>query len=147
MYNQHKNLELAVRLPGLQNIFRAELMAIHTALKKIIEVYPNEPAHIYTDCLNGLYVIKTQIKHLTLHNNHPDKTILQEIVEILQQRTQPTTLYKVRAHANITGNERADELAKEGREKGHTDATNPHEFAHSTHITTKKIGGTPWMKH
>ena len=132
IYNQQKNLELAVRLPGLQNIFRAELMAIHTALKKFIEEYPNEPAHIFIDCLNGLYVIKTQIKHLTLHNNHPDKTILQEIVEILQQRTQPTTLYKVRAQANIVGNERADKLAKEGREKGHTGAMNPHKFAHST---------------
>ena len=132
VYNQHKNLELAARLPGLQNIFRAELMAIHTTLKIIQEEYPNESAHIFTDCLNGLYVIKTQIKHLTLHNNHPDKTILQEIVKLLQQRTQHTTLYKVRAHANILGNEKADELAKVGREKEHTDAINPYEFAHST---------------
>ena len=92
-------------------------MAIHAALKIINEEYPNELAHIFTDCLNGLYVIKTQIKHLTLHNNHPDKTILQEIVRLLQQTTQPTTLYKVRAHANIEGNEKADKLAKEGREK------------------------------
>ena len=67
-----------------------------------------------------------------MHNNHPDKTILQEIVDLLQQRTQPTTLYKVRAHANILGNEKTDELAKEGREKEHTDAVSPHEFAHST---------------
>ena len=68
----------------------------------------------------------------TLHNNHPDKTILQEIVELLQQRTQSTTLYKVRAHANIEGNEKANELAKEGREKEHIDAINPHKFAYST---------------
>ena len=107
-------------------------MAIHATLKIINEEYPNELTHIFTDFLNGLYVIKTQIKHLTLHNNHPDKTTLQEIVKLLQQRTQPTTLYKVRAHANIEGNEKADELAKEGREKGHFDAINPHEFAHST---------------
>ena len=107
-------------------------MAIHATLKIIHEEYPNEPAHIFTDCLNRLYVIKTQIKHLTLHNNHPDKTILQEIVKLLQQRNQPTTLYKVRAHANILGNEKVDELAKRGREKEHIDAMNPHEFAHST---------------
>ena len=132
IYNQYKNLELAVRLPGLQNIFRSELMAIHATLKIIHEEYSNELAHIFTDCLHGLYVIKTQIKHLTLHNNHPDKTILQEIVKLLQQRTQPTTLYKLRAHANILGNEKADELAKEGREKEHIDAINPHEFTHST---------------
>ena len=107
-------------------------MAIHAILKIINEEYPNEPAHIFIDCLNVLYVIKTQIKHLTLHNNHPDKTILQEIVRLLQKRTQSTTLYKVQAHANIEGNEKADELAKEGRGKGHIDAINPHEFAHST---------------
>ena len=107
-------------------------MAIHATLKIINEEYPKELAYIFTDYLNGLYVIKIQIKHLALHNNHPHKTILQEIVELLQQRTQPTTLYKVQTHANIEGNEKADELAKEGREKEHTDAINPHEFAHST---------------
>ena len=107
-------------------------MAIHATLKIINEEHSNKPAHIFTNCLNGLYVIKTQIKHLTLHNNHADKTILQEIVKLLRQRTQPTTLYKVQAHANIKGNEKADELAKEGREKGHFDAINPHEFAHFT---------------
>ena len=107
-------------------------MAIHAILKIINNEYPNEPAHIFTESLNGLYVIKTQIKHSTMHNNHPDKTILQKIVDLLQQRTQPTTLYKVRAHANILGNEKVDELAKEGREKEQINATNPHKFAHST---------------
>ena len=92
-------------------------MAIH-AILKIIEVeYPNEPAHIFTNCLNGLYVIKTQIKHPTLHNNHLNKIILQEIVELLQQRTQATTLYKVRAHTNIEVNEKANEFAKDGRQR------------------------------
>ena len=51
---------------------------------------------------------------------------------MLQRRTQPTTMYKVRAHANIESNEKADKLAKEGREKGHYDAINLHEFAHAT---------------
>ena len=46
--------------------------------------------------------------------------------------TQPTILYKVQAHANIEGNEKADKLAKEGRDKEHTDAINPYKFAHST---------------
>ena len=79
-----------------------------------------------------MYIIKTQIKHSTLHNNHLDKTILNEIVELLQQRTQPTTLYKVRAHANIKGNKKVDKLAEIGRENRHYDAISPHEFAHST---------------
>ena len=71
IYNQYKNLELAVKLPDLQNIFKAKLMEIHATLKIINKEYPNKPAHIFTNCLNGLYVIKTQIKHLTLHNKPP----------------------------------------------------------------------------
>ena len=109
--NQFKSIELAIRLPGLQNIFKVELMVIYATLKIINEEYPNEPVHMLTNCLNRLYIINTQIKHPTLHNNHPDKIISQEIVELLQQKIQSTTLYKVQAHANIEGNEKADELA------------------------------------
>ena len=86
IYNQSKNLELAIKLPGLQNNFRVELMAIYATLKIVNVEYSNEQAHIFIDYLNGLYVIKIQIKHPTLDNNHPDKTILQEIVDLLQQR-------------------------------------------------------------
>ena len=100
-------------------------MAIHQTIQKINNEFLNKLAHIFIDCLNDLYVIKTQIKHPTQHKNHPDKIILEEIVEMLQRRTQPTTMYKIRAHANIEGNEKADKLAKEGREKGHYDAINP----------------------
>ena len=80
-------------------------------------------------------------------NNHPNTIILQEIVELLQQRTQPTTLYKVRVHTNIEGNEKADELAKEGREKEHTDVINPHEFAHSTPYYYQKDWWHSMVKH
>ena len=75
---------------------------------------------------------KIKIKHPTLHNNHPHKTILEEIVNFLIQRTHPTTLYKIRAHANITRNEEANTLAKEGTLKEHSNTSQPHEFAHST---------------
>ena len=77
-------------------------------------------------------MIKNQIKHPTLHKNHPNITILEGIANFLVQRTQPITLYKVRAHANITGNEEADTLAKEGTSKEHSNASQPHKFAHST---------------
>ena len=107
-------------------------MAIHQTIQKINNEFSNEQAHIFTDNLNGLYVIKTQIKHPTQHNNHPNKIILEKIVEMLQRRTQPTTMYKVRTHANIEGNEKANKLAKKEREKGHYDAINPHKFAHAT---------------
>ena len=107
-------------------------MAIHQTLQTINNEFPNKLAHIFLDYLNILYVIKTQIKHPMQYNNHPDKTILDEIVEMLQRRIQPTTMYKVRVHANIVGNEKVDKLAKEGRKKGHYNAINLHEFTHAT---------------
>ena len=94
--------------------------------------FPNELAHTIIDYLNGLCVIKNQIKHPTLHNNQLDKTILEGIINFHIQRTQPTTLYKVRARANITGHEEVDTLAKEGTSKEHSNESQPHEFAHST---------------
>ena len=132
IYNPFKNLQIAERLPGLQNILRAELMAIHHTLRLLTTTYRNEPAHIFTDCLNVLYLISTQTKHPTSHNSHPDKIILESITRMLQTRTQPTTLHKVKAHTNISGNEQADKLAKLGCELHHRDAIAPHEHAHPT---------------
>ena len=53
------------------------------------------------------------------------------MVKILQKRTQPITLYKVRAHVNIDGNKKADKLAKEGLELEHRIATHSYEHAHA----------------
>jgi len=89
------------------------MIAIHETLSIINTQYPNEPAFIFTNSLNVLYLLNTQIKHPTLHNSHPDQTTLASMVKILQKRTQPITLYKVIAHVNIDGNEKADKLAKE----------------------------------
>jgi hypothetical protein len=51
VYNPFKNLKIAERLPRLQNILRAEFMAIHHVLCLLTTTYRNEPAHIFTDCL------------------------------------------------------------------------------------------------
>ena len=107
-------------------------MANHKTLRIITTKYPNEPAHIFTDCLNCIYVINTQIKHPTHQNNHADKTILKDIAKMLENRTQFTTIYKVNAHINIEGNEKADTLAKEGLKKRYRFAAKPFEFAHTT---------------
>lgn len=61
------------------------------------------------------------------------------MVDLLNQRTQTTTIHKVRVHANITSNEAADALAKSGREKDHHNAILLHEFAHSTPYFFQKI--------
>ena len=144
--NKSKITQILKRLPGLQTNFRAKLIAIHKTLKIITTKYPNEPAHIFTDCLNCLYVINTQIKHPTQHDNHVDKTILTSMVEMLKTRTQPTTIYKVKAHTNINGNEQADILAKNDTKKNKNKiALKAYEFAHTTHHTTfRKTHG--WAK-
>jgi ribonuclease HI len=133
IYNPTKiEVRISKRLPGLQTCFRAELMAIHKTLRLITTKYTNEPAHIFTDCLNCIYVLNTHIKHPTQHNNHADKTILTSMVDMLKKRTQPTTISKVKAHTNIEGNEQADQLAKSGAKKRYRFATKSYEFAHTT---------------
>jgi hypothetical protein len=107
-------------------------MAIYTTIQLSVNDYVDELVCIFTNSLNSLYLINTQIRHPSTHNNHPDKTILQEIVTMLLQRTQPTSLHKVKAHTNITCNEIADALAKRGRKQRHHYPSLPREFSHST---------------
>ena len=107
-------------------------MAIHHTLRLLTTTYRNEPAHIFTNCFNVLYLLNTQTKHPTLHNNHPDKMILESIIKMLQSRTQTTTLHKVKAHTNISGNEQANKLAKMGCVLEHRDVVATYEHAHLT---------------
>jgi hypothetical protein len=134
IWNPLLKINLPQRLIGLQNILRAEISAIHHTLQILTQEFPNEPAHIFTDSLNSLYLINIQIKHPTQQNNHPDKTILTSIVNMLKNRTTTTHLHKVRAHTNILGNEEANKLAKEGSKIILVSDIpyQPYESAHST---------------
>lgn len=49
---------------------------------------------------------------------------------MLLSHTQTTTIYKVRAYANIDGNEKTNKLAKRGCKLRYKDAKFPHKFAH-----------------
>ena len=129
--NVHKHIEISKRLSRLQNILRAELMAFYDTIKLSLELYHNEPVHIFTDSLNSLYLPNTQIRHHSLHHNHPNKTILSEMIQMLQQRTTTFTIYKARVHSNITGNDKVDELAKARHELEHREPIFPYEDAHS----------------
>jgi hypothetical protein len=126
--------DISNRLIGLQNILRAEITTIYHTLVILNQEFPQEPAHIFTNNLNSLYLINTQIKHPTQQNNHQDKTILALIVQMLKNRVAPTTLYKVRAHTNIIGNEEVNKLAKEGSKINPVNdmPIQEHEHAHST---------------
>jgi ATP/ADP translocase len=66
-------------------------MAIYEVLQLSITTYIEEPIYIFTDIFNSLYLICTQLRHPSAHNNHPDKTILSKIAEMYKQEyTQPT---------------------------------------------------------
>ena len=119
------------------------MIAIHKTLQIINTQYPNEPTYIFTDSLNVLYLLNTQIKHPTLHNSHPYQVTLASMVQLLQNRSQPITLYKVRAHVNIDGNEQVDKLAKEGLDLTHRSATHSYEHAHATPYYYQKVNGPP----
>ena len=114
------------------------MMAINHTLHLLTTTYRNEPAHIFKNCLNVLYLLITQIKHPTLHNNQPYKNILESTIRLLQCRTQITTLHKVKAHTNISGNEQADALATMGCELEHRGAIMTHEHAHPTPYCLQK---------
>ena len=50
----------------------------------------------------------------------------------MQSCTQATTLPKIKAHTNISGNEQANKLAKMGCELDHRDVVTTYEHAHPT---------------
>jgi hypothetical protein len=105
-------INISRRLIGLQNILQAEISAIYHTLLILNQEFPQEPAHIFTDSLNSLYLINTQIKYPTQQNNHPDKTILALIVNLLKNRIAPTTLHKVRAHTQHHRQRRSKQISK-----------------------------------
>ena len=107
-------------------------MAIHHTLQLPTTTYQNEPTHKFTDCLNILYILNTQIKHPTSHNNHLDNIILENMIKMLISRTQTATLHEMKAHTNIGGKDQADAPAKHGRELDHNDAATTYEHAHPT---------------
>jgi ribonuclease HI len=107
---KEKDIKLAYKLPGLQNIQRAKLTTIHDTIK-----FTNtniEPTYIFTNSLNSIYFINIQLRHSTLQNIHPDKLLLQEITKHIKNIQSPVYIHKVKAHKNILVNEEADKLAK-----------------------------------
>ena len=60
------------------------------------------------------------------------------MVEKLKSHTQPTTIYKVKAHTNIDGNEQADILAKNGTKNIYINSLPNHMSLHILHHTTFK---------
>ena len=86
-------------------INRAELVGILAALR--------HGAHmIATDSLSSMYQIKKMLRCPQDLLNHQHCELIKEIVTEIVNRGLRTTLHKVKGHASIIGNEKADAIAK-----------------------------------
>ena len=86
-------------------INRAELVGILAALR--------HGAHmIATDSLSSMYQIKKMLRRPQDLLNHQHCELVKEIVTEIVNRGLRTTLHKVKGHASIIGNEKADAIAK-----------------------------------
>ena len=91
---------------GLTNtIGRAELASIAAAL---IHGY----THVATDSLASLHQIRKQLLYPEKHRHHVQGDVLDKIANILRNSHVHISLYKVKSHAGIAGNECADAIAK-----------------------------------
>ena len=86
-------------------INRAELVGILAALR--------HGAHmIAPDSLSSMYQIKKMLRRPQDLLNHQHRELIKEIVTEIVNRGLRTTLHKVKGHASIIGNEKADAIAK-----------------------------------
>ncbi|KAH8992432.1 ribonuclease H-like protein [Lactarius akahatsu] len=111
----------ALRIPGPdQSNQVGELAAIVVALEKL----PNFiKLRIKTD---SKYVIDGLTTHLRNWENRGwigirNRKWFQKVAYLLRRRTAPTIFHWVKGHSGIIGNERSDQLAKQGAEKEETD--------------------------
>lgn len=96
-----EDIEISINLPQHLSIFSAEAYAIN----KAIDLHETNLSVIFTDSKSALMAIKHQ------NSNHP---WIQDIKQKLINKPGRIELCWVPAHINITGNEKADQLAKKG---------------------------------
>ncbi|KAJ9517107.1 hypothetical protein QJQ45_002621 [Haematococcus lacustris] len=126
-------LTIAMNDPENNTINKAELTAIHAALKA-------GARRIATDSLCSLYQIRRALANPMSLINHRHNDILTDIATLIIASPVMTQFYKVRAHSGIIGNEGADALAKHAAL--HPEQANTLEY----HPTTPKERGI-WLNH
>lgn len=109
------NISFSGRVPSSFSISSAELLAIDKALS-IIEGMTDDVL-IISDSKSALEKLKGWFPHSS--NDHITLSIRNKIYRITQTNRQIKFVW-VPSHTNITGNDQADRLAKEGSKMSHT---------------------------
>ena len=107
IYQPHNEIEVIAPLAPTNIINQAEMHAINVTAKKLYDLnLSGQKIRIHTDS-------QTTLTRLT--RGYCNSKQLTETIENLQalQNLNEVEIVKVKVHANIPGNERADELAKE----------------------------------
>lgn len=100
-------------------IMRAELAAIFHTLRDIAPAGGN--CTIFTDIQASIHLLVRALRRPHTLELHPHRPLLMQMAELLVQRANSslqTHILKVPAHTGITGNEAADEGAKEAARSG-----------------------------
>ncbi len=98
------------RLGPLCSVFQAELLAIKNALNYSLNAYKdlNLKIGIFSDSKSSIDAIKN------VYNTHPLVFSIRCLIKELSTNNIELIFHWVKGHIGIIGNERADELAKEG---------------------------------
>jgi ribonuclease HI len=102
---EERSIPISLNESGERTINRAELAAIWVALKQ-------GATRVATDSLGSIYQIQKMLNRPHDVKEHRHNNLLRSIVDLIQQSPEPIHLHKVKAHAGIVGNEKADAIAK-----------------------------------
>ncbi|XP_065584617.1 uncharacterized protein LOC136043648 [Artemia franciscana] len=112
IWNDYKKLGTQYRLSGHTSIHMAELFAIDTAIKEIVREGKEGKYLVCTDSLSCLKYPKVA------HEQAP--TMARDIVQnirMIEETGSCVSLIWIPAHVGVSGNERADQMAKDATKK------------------------------
>ncbi|XP_047532160.1 uncharacterized protein LOC125067543 [Vanessa atalanta] len=97
---------IKLALPTYCSVYQAELLALYRAVEHVLG-HKSRDFGIYSDSMSALQTISN------LGSTHPLAVKLRNTLRRTKLQYKSVSLYWIKAHVGLEGNERADELAKE----------------------------------